>query len=67
MASTMLGPLPWLQMVKSGFSVQRFANVAKWNPSVTIPKHGVYLISVIVDPYLRSNLTLPLYCQSQGK
>ena len=63
----MLGPLPWLQMVKSGFSVQRFANVANWNPSVIIPKDGVYLISVIVDPYLRSNLTLPLYCQCQGK
>ena len=63
----MLGPLPWLQMVKSGFSVQRFANVAKWNPSVTIPKDGVYLISVIVDPYLGSNLTLPLYCHCQGK
>ena len=63
----MLGPLPWLQMVKSGFSVQSFANVANWNPSVIIPKDGIYLISVIIDPFLGSNMTLPLYCQCQGK
>ena len=63
----MLWPLPWLQMVKSGFSVQRFANVAKWNPSVIIPTDGVYLISVIVDPFLGRNLTLLLYCKCQGK
>ena len=63
----MLWMLPWLQMVKSGFSVQRFANVANWNPSVIIPKDGVYLISVIVDPFLGCNLTLRLYCKCHGK
>ena len=62
----MLGPLLWLQMVKSGFSVQSFANVTKWTPTITIPEDGVYLISVIVDPSLRSNLTLLLYCLCQG-
>ena len=63
----MLWMLLWLQMVKSGFSVQRFANVANWNPSVTIPKDGVYLISVIVDPFSGCNVTLRLYCKCQGK
>ena len=62
----MLWLLPWLQMVKSGFSVQRFANVANWNPTVIIPKDGIYLISVIADPCKGCVLTVQVSCKCHG-
>ena len=58
----MLWLLPWLQMVKSGFSVQRFASDRNWE-SVVIPKDGVYLVSVIADPCNGCVLTVQVSCK----
>ena len=62
----MLWLLPWLQMVKSGFSILSFANVANWNPTVIIPKDGIYLISVIADPCKGCVLTVQVSCKCHG-
>ena len=63
----MLWLMPSLQMVKSGFSIQRFQSAPTWQSQVVIPKDGVYLVSVIVDPCMGCRSTLQLYCQCQGK
>ena len=59
--------LPWLQMAKSGFSYQQFQSSPTWNTPMVIPKDGVYLVSIIVDPCDNCHSTLQLYCQCQGK
>ena len=61
----MLWPLPWLQVVKSGFSVQRFSSNKNWG-SVVIPTDGVYLVSVIADPCKGCILTVQVSCQCHG-
>ena len=61
----MLWLLPWLQMVKSGFSVQRYSSNKNWG-SVVIPKDGVYLISVIADPCKGCVLTVQVSCKCHG-
>ena len=63
----MLWLLPWLQMVKSGFAYQHFQSSPTWNSPVVIPKDGVYLLSVIVDPCDNCRSSLQLYCKCQGK
>ena len=62
----MLWLLPWLQMVKSGYSVQRFSSNRDWG-SVVIPKDGVYLVSVIADPCKRCLLTVQVSCMCHGR
>ena len=59
--------LPWLQMVKSGYSVQRFKTAKAWDSPVVIPKDGVYLVSVIADPCNDCSLSLQVYCRCEGK
>ena len=61
----MLWLLPWLQMVKSAFLIQKFASVRNWD-SVVIPKDGVYLISVIADPCKGCVLTVQVSCKCHG-
>ena len=63
----MLWLLPWLQMVKSGFSIQRFKTTKTWDSTVIIPKDGVYLVSVIADPCNGCSLSLQVYCRCEGK
>ena len=62
----MLWPVPWLQMVESGFSVQRFQSARPITSSVPITKDGVYLISIIVDPCKLCYTSLRLFCECQG-
>ena len=62
----MLCLLPWLQMVESGFSVQRFQSARPITSPVPITKDGVYLISVIVDPCRGCYSRLHLFCDCQG-
>ena len=59
--------LPWLPMVKSGFVYRRYASSPSWHIPMVIPKDGVYLVSVFVDPCDRCYATMQLYCQCQGK
>ena len=63
----MLWLLPWLQMVKSGFSIHRYKFYKTWDNPVIIPKDGVYLVSVIADPCDGCPLSLQARCRCQGK
>ena len=62
----MLWLLPWLQVVKSGFFVQRFQRARSITSPVVIPKDGVYLVSVIIDPCAGCHGKVKLICQRQG-
>ena len=62
----MLWLLPWLQMVKSEFSMQKFKTDRTWDSPVVIPKDGVYLVSVMADPCERCVSILHVHCQCQG-
>ena len=58
--------LPWLQMVKSEFSIQRFQTDKTWDSPVIIPKDGVYLVSLISSPCEGCTGTLEVHCQCRG-
>ena len=66
----MLWLLPWLQMVKSGYIRQQFRYFRTsdtWD-SMTIPKDGVYLVSLIASPGYHMgrgfSLQIFVYCDS---
>ena len=63
----MLWPLPWLQMVKSGYVYQQFKGSRIVGTEVVIPKDGVYLVSVIGDPCTGCVLTFAVYCLRRGQ
>ena len=63
----MLWLLPWLQMVKSGFSVLRFKTDRTWDSPLVIPEDGVYLVSVSADSCKGCMSNLYVYCHCHGK
>ena len=63
----MLWLLPRLQMVKSGYSVQKFKTDKTWDSPVVIPKDGVYLVSLICSPCKGCKGTLEVYCLCRGQ
>ena len=62
----MLFLLPRLQTVKSGFFVQMFQRSRSITSPVVIPKDGVYLVSIIIDPCVGCYGKVKLFCQRQG-
>ena len=63
----MLWLLPWLQMVKSGYSVLRFKTDKTWDSPVIIPKDGVYLVSVSADSCKGCLSNVYVFCHCHGK
>ena len=63
----MLWLLPWLQMVKSGYSIFKYKPYKNWDMPVVIPKDGVYLVSATADPCDGCSLSLQVQCRCEGK